>query len=238
MYNRTNFNFFANNDDEDHGMRRNALWSIVTGLLLFVGIPAVGKADFQYSIVNPTGGPTGGTFVLAASASTPVQIFLNQNGAGTQPQPIGSLQIRVTIGGGAGGVPQIVTTAGGVTPAGSFVPPLFTGTPIFNAPFSSQMVYDLSSATGTTMAPNTNQLVATVNLNTLGFAGQGPFNFSLSSVGSSAVLSPTAATYTNTVLSGGTFTVAAVPEPSSIALLGMVGVGVVAARRFRKKSKA
>ena len=34
------------------------------------------------------------------------------------------------------------------------------------------------------------------------------------------------------------FTITAVPEPSSMALLGLVGVGAAAVRRFRKKNKA
>ncbi|HUP78052.1 MAG TPA: PEP-CTERM sorting domain-containing protein, partial [Pirellula sp.] len=70
------------------------------------------------------------------------------------------------------------------------------------------------------------------------FAGLGPFAFSLSNQGgNSAVIGPgvNPPSYP-TVLNGGAFIVA-VPEPSSIALLGLVGVGVVAARRFRKKSK-
>ena len=220
-------------------MRRNALWSTVTGLLLFVGIAAVGKADFQYSIVNPTGGPTGGTFVLPRSASTPVQIFLNSTSAA---QTIGSLQFRISIGDGPGANPEPLMV--GITPAGQFGAgsgyTAGAGQPQFDpGPLSGyQMIYDLTN-TATPIGFAGNQLVATVFLNTLAFPTSGPFAFSLTNTsGSTAVTATNGTAYANTGLSGGTFTLAAVPEPTSMALLGMVGIGVFAARRFRKKSKA
>ena len=217
-------------------MKRSALLATVAALLMIASIATVGKADFQFSIVNPTGGPTGGAFVLAPSASTPVQIFLNSTNAA---QTIVSLQFRISIGDGAGAALEPVLV--GVSPSGSFgagsgyVPG--GGQPQFDAT-SSQMIFDLANTTSAIGFVG-NQLVATVSLNTSAFAGQGPFNFSLSNVaGSTSVTTALGPAYSNTVLSGGTFTISAVPEPSSIALLGLVGVGTVALRRFRKKSKA
>jgi len=232
MYNKMNFNFFAIND-EDYGMRRNALWSTVTGLLLFVGIAAVSKADFQYSVVMPGGGPTG---VLPVSASTPIQIFLNSTNAA---QIVGAAGIRIQIAGGGAGVPQIVTTPGGVTPGFLNAANGYNGTLLFNSPNSSQLIYDLGNINTVNPFPIGfvgNQLVATVNVNTLGFAGQGPFTFSFTNSQGASFVSAPGVVFHPTTAVGGSFTV--VPEPSSIALIGLVGVGVVAARRFRKKSKA
>ena len=217
-------------------MRRNLLFSTVVALLMIASIATLGKADFQFSIVNPIGGPTGGLFVLPASASTPVQIFLNSTNAA---QTIGSLQFRISIGDGSGPAPEpslVSITPQGPFAAGSgFVPG--GGQPQFDAT-RSQLIYDLTN-TSAAFGFVGNQLAATVNLNTSAFAGQGPFNFSLSNVaGSTSVTTALGPAYSNTVLSGGTFTISAVPEPSSIALLGLVGVGTVALRRFRKKSKA
>ena len=216
-------------------MKRSALLATIVALFMIASIATVGKADFQFSIVNPTGGPTGGTFVLPPSTSTPVQIFLNSTDAS---QTIGSLKFRISIGDGAGLAlePSIV----GITPGVSFgVGSGYApggGQPQFDAT-RSQLIFDLTN-TSTPIGFAGNQLVATVSLNTSAFAGQGPFNFLLSnSFGGSSVTDTIGTSFNNTVLSGGTFSVTAVPEPSSMALLGLVGVGTVALRRFRKKSK-
>lgn len=203
---------------------------ILTMLLAICGIMScsICEATFQFSVVNPTGGAP--NFTLAPGPAQQVQIFINSTSAA---DTLGSLKFRIQVGDGAGALaePPMVS----VTPGAFFAGFSAGGGPSFD-PTNSQLIYDLTNL-GAPVSFAGNQLAATLTLNTSAFANQGPFNFSFAnSVGSSTVNNPAGIEYGGTVLSGGSFVVA-IPEPSSFALLGVVGLGVCVARRFRKKDQ-
>lgn len=208
-------------------MSTRVVWAWILGIALMLPA-ATSEAAFEYSVFNSTGG---GSFVLNPGPSQTVQIFLNS----TALDPIGSLQFRIRIGDGVGvGLEPPITS---VTPGPTFAAytPGFAQ-PTF-APGNSEMIYDLSALATPAVTFTGNVLAATLTLNTAPFEGQGPFAFSFTnSIGTSSVLSPGGVAY-NTTLSNGSFTVAAVPEPSSMALLCIATAGAGAVSRFRKKRK-
>ena len=187
-------------------------------------------AAFEFSAFNTTGG---GAFSVSQGPSQAVDIFITNSNPADQ---LGSVGLRVQIGDGQAGAgiePQMVSvTTSGAGYLQTTLSLTSGGVTFSNGASGSEMLVDLTNLNAPVSFTGTHKL-ATIFLDTSAFGGQGPFDLLFTnSAGSSFVNDPSAAPHSVT-LSNGSFTVTAVPEPSSLVLAGLC----MAAAGFRRRRR-
>ncbi len=214
-------------------MRKSNYVMPITAFLMMVASLVPLKAGFEFSVFNPTGG---GSAVLAPNALNAVDLWIT----GTGGEIMQSVDVSFRIGDGPGGSPEPTVSSVATTPGAGFffdsrptLPITPAGTGTSEVSFSGFLT-PTSTLTGS-------QIIGRFFIDTTGFASTGPYTISLTSgVGiPSDVLDNLGNNY-NATLSGGSFTVAAVPEPATLGLVGfgLVAVGARLRRRFASKALA